>query len=78
MWIYHCKREIDASHEAIFMIDNLEDMLKKKKGKPHYVPHKEELLKYMDEGYFEKNKEETNPVLVAAGKSIKSAVEIMK
>ena len=44
-------------HEAIFMIDNLEDMLRKKKGKPHYVPHKNELLKYMDEEHFEKTGE---------------------
>ena len=44
-------------HEAIFMINNLEDMLRKKKGKPHYVPHKNELLKYMDEEHFEKTGE---------------------
>lgn len=44
-------------HEAIFMIDNLEEMLKKKKGKPYYVPNNEELLHYMDEEYFEKTRE---------------------
>jgi len=44
-------------HDGVLHGEDLEEILKKQKGKPHYVPHKEELLKYMDEGYFEKTKE---------------------
>ena len=44
-------------HESA-LEDNTFDLLLKKKGdKPHYVPKKSELLKYCDEGYFERNKQ---------------------
>ena len=46
-------------HEAILENDDFELMLKKKGDKPHYVPNKNELLKYIDEGYFEKTKQYT-------------------
>jgi len=42
-------------HEAILEFDEFEQMLRKKADKPYYVPEKEELLKYTDEWYFEKN-----------------------
>jgi preprotein translocase subunit SecA len=44
-------------HEAIMEHDEFDLMLRKKGDKPHYVPNKNELLKYVDEGYFEKSKE---------------------
>ncbi len=44
-------------HEAIMEHDEFDLMLRKKRDKPHYVPNKIELLKYVDEGYFEKSKE---------------------
>jgi preprotein translocase subunit SecA len=46
-------------HETILENDNFESMLKKKRDKPHYVSNKNEILKYVDEGYFEKNKQYT-------------------
>lgn len=44
-------------HEALMDNDEFSLMLRKKGDKPHYVPKKNELLKYIDEGYFEKSKE---------------------
>lgn len=46
-------------HETILVNDDFEPMLKKKGEKPYYVPNKKELLKYIGEGYFEKNKQYT-------------------
>lgn len=43
--------------EAIMEFDEFEIMLLKKGNKPHYVPNENELLKYVDEIYIEKNKE---------------------
>lgn len=43
--------------EVIMEFDEFEIMLLKKGNKPHYVPNKNELLKYVDEMYIEKNKE---------------------
>lgn len=44
-------------HEASLGHGAFELMLKKKSDKPYYVPKKNELLKYIDEEYFEKNKQ---------------------
>jgi len=44
-------------HEAIMEYDEFQIMLSKKANKPHYVPNKNELLKYVDEMYIDKNKE---------------------
>ncbi|HZJ99397.1 MAG TPA: hypothetical protein VFC79_05300 [Tissierellaceae bacterium] len=44
-------------HEVIMEHDEFDLMLKKKGNKPHYVPERNELLKYIDEGYFEKTKQ---------------------
>jgi len=45
-------------HEALTTQDDDFDlMLMKKAHKPHYVPAKREILKYVDEGYFEKSKQ---------------------
>ncbi|WP_353894468.1 SEC-C metal-binding domain-containing protein [Proteinivorax hydrogeniformans] len=44
-------------HQTILENDDFESMLKKKGDKPHYVPKKNELLKYVDEWYFEKTKQ---------------------
>lgn len=46
-------------HETILENDDFEPMLKKKGDKPHYVPDKNQLLKYVDESYFEKSKQYT-------------------
>ena len=46
-------------HETILENDDFEPMLKKKGDKPHYIPNKNELIKYVDEGYFEKTKQYT-------------------
>ena len=43
-------------HEAILEFDEFELMLKKKADKPYYIPEKDELLKYIDEGYFENSR----------------------
>ena len=40
-------------HETILEYDDFEYQLKARKGKPFYVPKKEELLKYRDEYYIE-------------------------
>ena len=44
-------------HEAIYESDQFDIMLIKKRGKPYYIPKKEELLKYVDDNYFEETKE---------------------
>lgn len=44
-------------HETIMEHDEFSLMLRKKGDKPHYIPKKDELLKYTDEGYFEKTKQ---------------------
>ncbi len=44
-------------HETIMEYDDFDLLLRKKADKPHYVPEKDELLKYIDEGYFEKSKQ---------------------
>lgn len=40
--------------EAITVINEFDDYQEQKKGKPYYIPNKKELLKYKDEGYFER------------------------
>lgn len=40
--------------------DNFDKMLEKKADKPYYIPEKDELFKYADGIYFEKNKEYMN------------------
>ncbi|HHY71890.1 MAG TPA: hypothetical protein GX497_01395 [Bacillus bacterium] len=44
-------------HETIHVYNEFDLMLRKKADKPHYVPKKNELLKYVDDGYFEKTKQ---------------------
>lgn len=44
-------------HEAIMENDEFEIMLAKKADKAHYIPSKEELLRYTNNYYFERNKE---------------------
>ena len=50
-------------HNEYFVIDtimefrNFNEQLEQSKGKPYYIPEKEELLKYKDGTYFEVNKE---------------------
>lgn len=41
-------------HEAILVFNDFKGLMKKKKGKPYYVPEKEVLLKYADPMYYEK------------------------
>ncbi|WP_461730053.1 hypothetical protein [Enterococcus sp. LJL98] len=41
--------------EAIYLFDQMEEMLGEKAGKPYYLPPKEELLKYCDDQYFEES-----------------------
>ena len=43
-------------HEAIIAFDECDLYLEQKAGKPYYIPHKRELLKYTDSEYFEKQK----------------------
>lgn len=43
--------------EAIMEFDEFEEQLRHRKGKPFYIPGKEELLKYKDELYYEITKE---------------------
>jgi len=47
-------------HEVIMENDDFDLMLKEKGDKPYYVPKKNELLKYINEEYFEKSKEYNN------------------
>ncbi|OPL08319.1 MAG: hypothetical protein AVO33_11320 [delta proteobacterium ML8_F1] len=42
-------------HEVILEFDEFDLLLRQKGNKPHYVPEKNELLKYVDDSYFEKN-----------------------
>ena len=44
-------------HESIMEFDDFQRMLIQKADKPYYVPRQEELLKYVDDLYFERNKE---------------------
>jgi|SRR5690625_3076072 len=44
-------------HEAIFVFDEFNQEIQKKQGKPYYIPPKNELLKYTDQFYIEKNKQ---------------------
>lgn len=44
-------------HESIIESDDFDDQLKQSKNKPFYIPKQEELLKYRDDFYFEKNKQ---------------------
>lgn len=44
-------------HETILEFDEFDLQMRKKHGKPYYVPSKTELLKYTDQFYFEKNKQ---------------------
>lgn len=46
--------------ESIIEFENFEKQLNLRKGKPFYIPEKEELLKYKDETYFEKTEEYKN------------------
>ena len=43
--------------ESILEFDEFDEQLGQRKGKPFYIPEKEELLKYKDDLYFEVNKE---------------------
>ena len=43
--------------ESILEFRDFDEQLKQSKGKPYYIPEKEELLKYKDELYFEANKQ---------------------
>jgi len=45
------------AHEMILEFDEFDMLLRKKAGKPYYVPDKEKLLKYTNEFYFEKNEQ---------------------
>lgn len=44
-------------HEVIMDNDEFDLMLRKKGDKPYYVPKRNELLKYVDESYFEESKQ---------------------
>ena len=41
--------------ETIIENNEFNLLLRKKADKPHYVPESDELLKYVDDGYFEKS-----------------------
>lgn len=43
-------------HETVLAFDGIDSLLRKKKGKPYYIPKKSQLLKYFDGQYFEKSK----------------------
>ncbi|NLW11853.1 MAG: hypothetical protein GX028_07555 [Clostridiaceae bacterium] len=45
------------AHECIVEFDEFDSLLAPKSNKPYYVPEKQELLKYVDDFYFEKTKE---------------------
>ncbi len=47
-------------HESIIEEDDFDNQLRQRKDKPFYIPDKEELLKYRDDLYFEKNKQYRN------------------
>jgi uncharacterized protein YchJ len=42
-------------HETIMEFDTFDKQLRESKNKPYYIPDKEELLKYRDDFYFERN-----------------------
>ncbi|UNC93526.1 YecA family protein [Candidatus Contubernalis alkaliaceticus] len=44
-------------HESILEYDNFDEELEQRRGKPHYIPEQDALLKYVDEYYSEKPKE---------------------
>ena len=44
------------AHEVIVMYGEFDELLAQKGSKPYYVPKKKELLKYLDQFYFEKTK----------------------
>lgn len=44
-------------HEAIYETNQFDIMLIKKGSKPYFIPKKKELLKYVEDNYFEKTKE---------------------
>ncbi|WP_246569748.1 YecA family protein [Lentibacillus saliphilus] len=44
-------------HETIIEFNDFELELMKRKGKPFYIPKQQELLKYKDDFYFERNRE---------------------
>ena len=44
-------------HEAVAEFDEFDSLMNKKGNKPHYVPEKEELLKYADMSYYEEPKQ---------------------
>ncbi|BEP30328.1 YecA family protein [Helicovermis profundi] len=58
--VFICSHQDYFVHEAILENNEFELLLKKKDDKPYYVPVKDELLKYVDESYFEKSKEYNN------------------
>lgn len=43
------------AHETVLTFDGIEAMLQHQAGKARYIPEKEELLKYLDDFYFEEN-----------------------
>lgn len=47
-------------HETIMQFCEFDEELKKRAGKPFYIPRQEDLLKYKDDNYFEINKEYEN------------------
>lgn len=44
-------------HDAVFNDIEFQELLIKQRNKPHYIPNKNQLLKYEDDEYFEKTKE---------------------
>src|SRR5690625_1040328 len=44
------------AHEVIVMYGEFDELLAQKGSNPYYVPKKKELLKYLDQFYFEKTK----------------------
>lgn len=47
-------------HETIMEFCEFDEELRKRSGKPFYIPSQDELLKYKDDNYFEINKEYEN------------------
>jgi hypothetical protein len=54
---YVCIKDDYFVDLSIMALDNFDEELKAKEGKPFYIPGKEELLKYKEVTYFEVNKE---------------------
>jgi len=42
-------------HQAIFFNNDMAQHLEETNGKPYYIPKEDELSKYLDDGYFERN-----------------------